>query len=65
MDKQTPCKYCKSQPRVIRIEDCYYAQCSKCVHYGRYDFLGSSTDNALKQWNEANAERPSNKGAKL
>jgi hypothetical protein len=63
--KNVRCKYCKSQPRVVRIDDCYYAQCSKCTKHGKYNFLGYSERKALENWNEANIDRPSNQGEKL
>ena len=65
MAKQIPCKFCKSQPRVVKIDDCYYAQCSKCTKWDRFSFLGFSEKKALEQWNAANIDRPSNQGEKL
>lgn len=65
MAKKTPCKFCKSQPRVVMIDDCYYAQCSKCTKWDRFNFLGFSEKKALEQWNAANIDRPSNKGVEL
>ena len=53
-----PCKFCKKgghlvYPKVVEIEDLYYAQCSnpKCHHSDPYDYLGSTVKRTIENWN--------------
>ena len=54
-----PCKYCKMKqkeeffPFVSNPEpNLYYARCPNCNHYNIYEFIGTTRDNALINWNK-------------
>lgn len=54
--KAVPCKHCKrkkitSYPKIVIIDDLYYAQCPHCTNSDPYDFLGVSTKAAVNVWN--------------
>lgn len=53
-----PCKFCKRNgkivyPKVVEIDDLYYAQCSnpRCHHSDQYDYLGISVKRTIENWN--------------
>lgn len=53
-----PCKFCKKRgvtvyPKIVEIDDLYYAQCSnpKCHHSDQYDYLGISVKRTIENWN--------------
>lgn len=53
-----PCKFCKKNgnlvyPKIVEIEDLYYAQCSnpKCHRSDPYDYLGSTVKRTIENWN--------------
>lgn len=52
-----PCKWCSKKrhvnvyPRIVQIEDLFYAQCSKCHDHDMYEFLAVSKEKAIKRWN--------------
>lgn len=53
-----PCKFCKRgghlvYPKIVEIEDLYYAQCSnpKCHRSDPYDYLGSTVKRTIENWN--------------
>lgn len=53
-----PCKFCKRKghivyPKIVEIEDLYYAQCSnpKCHRSDPYDYLGSTVKRTIENWN--------------
>lgn len=52
-----PCKWCNKKrhvdvyPRIVQIEDLFYAQCSKCHDHDMYEFLAVSREKAIKRWN--------------
>lgn len=56
--KALPCKRCKARkkedvfPKIVVVDDLYYAQCPCCTYYDQYDFLSTSTKGAVKVWNE-------------
>ena len=60
--KPVPCgrvknsKMCGKLPRIINpAPDLYYAVCSCSMHnanFGRYQFLGSTPERAVQQWND-------------
>lgn len=53
-----PCRRCYQlkhkvvYPKIVVIEDLYYAQCTECRFFDIYEFLGISRKSAIKQWNE-------------
>jgi len=54
-----PCKACKRKrgifyPEVNKIMGLYYAKCSnpECDKYDPYEFIGTTTKNAIENWNE-------------
>lgn len=51
-----PCIKCKSNPRVIKIDDMYYAQCPKCNKWDKFQFLGLRYEYALDLWNKYNSK---------
>ena len=52
-----PCKHClKSKkkfvyPKIVNVDELYYAQCPECKYYDIYEFLGLSYKKAIKIWN--------------
>lgn len=52
-----PCKCCGAIPRVVRIDDLYYAQCTgnvkgkTCAKWSQYQFLGVTRNSAVESWN--------------
>lgn len=55
-----PCKYCRGMPKVISAPgDLYYAQCH-CGKWSPYEFIGSTVQHAIENWNTYNLP----KGAK-
>lgn len=53
-----PCKFCKKNgktvyPKIVVIEDLYYAQCSnpKCHHSDPYEYLGMNIKKTIDNWN--------------
>lgn len=58
------CKKCKSQPNVVEILGCFYAQCTGkyCTKWDPYEFIGTTERKALQNWDKANA--PKNKQIK-
>lgn len=53
-----PCKKCGNKPRITKITDLYYAQCSGkgCAKWNPYEFLGLTPDSAMDAWNIANTK---------
>ena len=53
-----PCRHCFKKgnktvyPRVIVVDDLYYAQCPECNHYDKYEFLGATRKATIKNWND-------------
>lgn len=52
-----PCKCCKrskklSYPKIVNVDELYYAQCPECRFYDIYEFLGVSEKRAIEIWNE-------------
>ena len=47
------CVKCKKLPRVVKVGDLYYAQCT-CKKWDRYQFLGLREEYALEEWNKFN-----------
>jgi hypothetical protein len=54
-----PCKYCKMKqkeeffPFVSNPEpNLYYARCPNCNHYNIYEFIGTTKDGAILNWNK-------------
>lgn len=45
------CKWCGAYPVVKKIDDLYYAQCSKCAKLPPYQFVGRMEKFAIDQWN--------------
>ena len=52
------CKFCKKNgktvyPKIVVIEDLYYAQCSnpKCHHSDPYEYLGMNIKRTIDNWN--------------
>ena len=58
------CKYCGAQPKVVVLNEIYYAQCSKCRMHKPHEFMSITKAGALRQWDTENIKRPSNKEAK-
>lgn len=57
-EKLEPCKYCKRKfklnafPKIVPIgDDLFYAQCTNCNHYSKYEFPGVSKKMAENNWN--------------
>ena len=54
------CKKCQKKrkiivfPRITKVDDLYYAQCSKCTDNDPYEFLAVSEKKALQRWNNYN-----------
>lgn len=51
-----PCKHCKrhkiiSYPKIVEVDDLYYARCPKCNYYDDYEFLALSKKKAINVWN--------------
>lgn len=52
-----PCKHCLSRkkkliyPKIVEIDDLYYAQCPKCHKSDPYEFLGCSRKRTIENWN--------------
>lgn len=52
-----PCKHCMKvkkravYPRIVDVDDLYYAQCPECKYYDIYEFLGLSHKKAIQIWN--------------
>lgn len=53
-----PCKFCKKKgemtyPRIVEIEDLFYAQCAnpKCHRSDPYEYLGSTQKRTIENWN--------------
>ena len=53
-----PCKFCKKKghiyyPKVVEIEELYYAQCSnsRCHNSDQYEYLGTSVKRTIENWN--------------
>ena len=50
-----PCKRCKrkgiiSYPRLVEIDDIFYAQCPNCRPEFAYDILGINKTKAIENW---------------
>lgn len=53
-----PCKFCKTKetvyyPKIVQVDDLYYAQCSncKCHRSNPYEYLGTTVKNSIYNWN--------------
>ena len=52
-----PCKCCLHRkhklvyPKVVEIDELYYAQCPECTYYNQYEFLGCSKKRSIENWN--------------
>lgn len=64
--KPIACKKCKQYPTVIRVDRLFYVRCighyttkkgdvKKCNKWLPYEFLGSTKESAIEQWNQANS----------
>lgn len=58
------CRNCGCDPIVVVINDCYYAQCSNCTKFERFEFLGKTNSDALRAWDEAQYSRDVHAGRK-
>lgn len=58
------CIKCKKLPKIVKITDLYYCQCSTpgCKKWDKYFALGSTEKNAIEVWNLYN--RPIKRGKK-
>ena len=65
MIKQIPCKYCKQPGTVIQNGELFYARCTNCKKWPAFNFLGSTVDNAIRNWNDYNGPQPKPKRKKL
>lgn len=54
IDQLKPCKKCKGKARIVCVDDCYYARCTKCTKWPPYEFLGVSPAAATRNWNKVN-----------
>lgn len=62
MEKQIKCKYCKSPGIVTRVDDLFYARCTGCCKWPKYEFLGATESAAIRSWNQLNSNIPFRKG---
>lgn len=52
-----PCKWCSKKrhinayPKIVQIDDLYYAQCTKCHDNDMYEYLAITKEKAIKRWN--------------
>ena len=51
--KSIPCQH---KPRLIKVSDLYYVQCSHCNRWDPYAFLGTTAKRAIDQWNLYNSK---------
>lgn len=49
------CMHCGSLPKVKKIDGLYYVQCPGCSKHNLYAYVGRFEENAVRQWNIANA----------
>lgn len=61
MLKQVKCKYCGKPGRIIQLDDLYYARCTNCCKWSPYEFLGATSNTAIKEWNLYNDKILTNK----
>lgn len=61
MEKAVKCRKCGALPYITKIEDCFYAKCSKCTKWAPYEFLGITPKAAIRNWNESNSRASTSK----
>ena len=54
-----PCKWClkrrhkNSYPKIVRIDDLFYAQCTGCHDNDMYEYLAITEKKAIERWNRS------------